>query len=44
MKVKNKSTDGKYICGGTSKKGCGTEVTVGSLVHGIVFCLKCGGK
>jgi len=49
MKLKNKATkDNKFLCGGPKEqrvrttKGCGTEVTVGSLVHGIVFCLKCG--
>ncbi|KKK51156.1 hypothetical protein LCGC14_3117800 [marine sediment metagenome] len=51
MKLKNKATkDNKFLCGEPKEqrirttKGCGAEVTVCSLVHGIVFCLKCGEK
>jgi len=49
MALKNKMDEktGKFLCGGSTEqrrktgKGCGTEVTVGRLIHGVLYCTKC---
>jgi len=46
MKIKNKidHKTGHFLCGGYGDKGCGTEVFVGVLIRGIVYCKKCANK
>ena len=41
-KLKNKfDKAGYFLCGGYGDKGCGCEVILGSIINGVVYCLKC---